>query len=433
MKQGELDSRGLIRVIRHFLLLVRWFLTGAAFRPRRVIAARGTGGRQSSRVPRVISTHHTVIWGGFLGLSLLGLSTSTFTEAADAEPAWLTGAARQQAMESLSGVTWSETGLRLGLSNLARRQRLAIWLDRRLDPDQVYSLSLSEMAFGHLLQRIAAEAGADVAWLGDVAYVGPPEVPARLVTTAMIRQQELAALPVPLRERFMGVRSSTWPDLTTPRELVAQAAREARVRVSGGELLPHDLWAAASLPPLPWSDRLSLVLAGFELTYVLAPDGTAMRLVPLPERPVVSRTLTVPASAEEHIDDLAKQFPEVNWQRQGRRITLTGRLDQLEAIANQLTGTGGPNTARTGGPNRAGERRYTLEVKQVPAAAILAELVRRDSLELKTTLEVDQALRQTVSLKVNEVTLRELLDKTLQPVGVRYVLEGKRLELSLAP
>jgi hypothetical protein len=427
------DPRGLIRVMRHALRLRRRFLSEAAFHLGRDFAARGVRWRPSHCRAGVMGRHLTVFWGGVLCLSLLGIPTSRFTEAAEADPAWLTGAARQQAVGNLSGLTWSETGLRWGLSNLARRQRVAIWLDRRLDPDQVYSLTLPEMPFGRLLQRIAAEAGADVAWLGDVAYVGPPEVPARLVTTAMIRQQELAALPVSMRERFTGVRPIAWPDLTTPRELVAQAAREARVRVLGGEFLPHDLWAAASLPPLPWSDRLSIVLAGFNLTYELAPDGTTIRLVALPEHPVIGRTLTVPASAEEQIDDLAKQFPGVHWQRQGRRVTLTGRLDQVEAIASRLQGDGGPNPARATEPARTAERRYTLEVKRVSAAAILAELARRDALELKSTPQVDQALRQTVSLRVNEVTLQELLDKALQPVGVRYVLTGKRLELFLAP
>lgn len=366
-----------------------------------------------------------VLW--YVLILFLGASAWTALQAAEPEPLWLTGTARQQALNRVAGLTWAETGLRVGLSKLAQTQRIAIWLDRRIDPDQTYTISAAEMPLGRLLQQIGERAGGEVAWLGDVAYLGPPELPARLVTTAILRQQEAAQLPAIPRGRMMQVAASAWPELTTPRELIAQWAREAQIRVRGGELLPHDLWAAGSLPPLSWTDRVCLVLAGFELTYEFAPDGSAIRLLPLPTDPVLSRTLTLSADAEKRIEPLKQRYPAVSWERQGKRLLVSGRYDHLEEIASQLRGEPVPGAVRTG------ERRYTLEVMQAPAAAVLAELVRRESIELQSDPGVDPILRQPISLKVTEVTLPELLDKTLHPIGVRYVLTGKHLRLFLMP
>ena len=47
--------------------------------------------------------------------------------------------------------------------------------------------------------------------------------------------------------------------------------------------MPHDLWAAADLPPISLVDRLTLIAIQFDLTFKVAEHGKRLELVPVPE------------------------------------------------------------------------------------------------------------------------------------------------------
>jgi hypothetical protein len=88
-------------------------------------------------------------------------------------------------------------------------------------------------------------------------------------------------MPSDLRARLLNQRPLVWPDLAQPRDLVAALAAEAGLSVKLPDSTPHDLWPAVDLPPLTWTDRLSLVLAGFDLTFEIDPAKKTIALKPL--------------------------------------------------------------------------------------------------------------------------------------------------------
>jgi len=339
------------------------------------------------------------------------------------ETEWHTGPALERQLALPVGITWSEMPLRQGLRGLASNQRVAVWLDRRIDPDQPIDFTAADVPLERALLEIAVRVDADLAMIGDVAYVGPSSTARRLPTVVALLNESAAKLPVAARQRFDEPAALRWPELTAPRELLAQLARDAGVRVFDQQLVPHDLWPAGDVPPLPLTERLSLVLAGFELTYVVAPDGSAIRLVPLPENPVITRTFNIRGDAEQRIARLSAELPDVEFERRGTRIVGTGSYGDLESAARLLRG----EPVRR--PASGGDRRYTLEVTNVPAGAIVSKLKDQAGLKVTVAPEVEANLRSTVSLRVENVTLRELLEQTLLPVGIQFELEGNRLEL----
>ena len=93
-------------------------------------------------------------------------------------------AALDRALEQPLGITWHARGLRDGLARLSQETGVAIFLDRRIDPDQELTLQKAPTPLETLLGEIAAAAKAQTSRIGAVIYVGPPETVEQLATVA---------------------------------------------------------------------------------------------------------------------------------------------------------------------------------------------------------------------------------------------------------
>ena len=60
------------------------------------------------------------------------------------------------------------------MASLSRAQRVAVLIDRRVDPNQKLDLQLSGVPMDAALQQIADRCGLGVSRLGAVVYLGPP-------------------------------------------------------------------------------------------------------------------------------------------------------------------------------------------------------------------------------------------------------------------
>jgi hypothetical protein len=125
--------------------------------------------------------------------------------------------------------------------------------------------------------------------LGAVAYLGPAETARRLRTIAALRLEDARRLPKDSQRRLLTARSWDWPELAEPRQLAEQLAGQAGLKIANPERIEHDLWPAAELPPLSWVERMTLVLAPFDLTFRFDRRGQ-IELVELPADPALVRT-----------------------------------------------------------------------------------------------------------------------------------------------
>ena len=228
-----------------------------------------------------------------------------------APPHWKTGAEFERALNArLRDVVWSAgTPVRQAVTTLARTQGVAIMLDRRLDPGRGIELSVRDVPVREVIEQLAAQCGATAAYLDGVVYVGPRSGTSPLAMVAKERRAEAQQLPRPMAQRLTAERAWRWDDLAEPRDLIDELAREAGITLDGTAQLPHDLWPAMDLPALAWTDRMTLVLAGFGLTFALADGGQAARLVPIPTQTLVSRMYpaTLPPA---RLDAIKTLFPQ---------------------------------------------------------------------------------------------------------------------------
>ena len=211
---------------------------------------------------------------------------------ADAAAPWATGPEFQKQLSRPTDIVWAGNPLRQAVGRLAREKRTAMLLDRRVDPEQKIDAQFSDVPLRAALQQIAESRGLGISILGSVVYVGPAEAASRLRTLAALRADDARRLPSAAARKFQQAKPMRWDDLAEPRGCSAALAEENGLELAGLDLVPHDLWAAADLPPLSLTDRLTLLAVQFDLTFAVQSDGTGLRLVPLPRRVAIARKLS---------------------------------------------------------------------------------------------------------------------------------------------
>jgi hypothetical protein len=303
--------------------------------------------------------------------------------AAASDPAWVTGLALTRQLAAPVGVVWAKVPLATATGGLSRAEHVAAILDRRVDPDQRVDLTLSSVPLGTALEKIAASRQLGVTFLGPVAYFAPPEAAARLRTIAAARAKEIRRLPPAIARRLLRSGPLAWADFSAPQDLLTELGRQGGVEIAGLERVPHDLWAAADLPPLSWSDRVTLIVHQFDLTFEVARDGSSIHLVPLPQ-----------ATAEE------------------KRVRPLPRAVGQPAAEVRLS---------------------RLAVHEKPLGPVLEQLAQRLQFELcidRSALEAAGiSLDQRVSVEVEGTTLDEALAQLLRKTPLTFRHRGNVVEV----
>ena len=213
------------------------------------------------------------------------LATSALADAAQPtkqdrgkQPARRTANAERGAVRV--NVEWSGVPLRRAMKRLAESSDVPIFIDRRIDPDQQVSLERQEATPTELVAETATTLGLAVVKLGPVLYIIPP-AKAESIKADLARQMAAVRRLKPAQAKGWH-RSARldWPDLAEPRALLIELAGREKISLQGAENVPHDLWPAAELPPLPLVERLLLLLAPFDLTWRIEDEGRGIVIVP---------------------------------------------------------------------------------------------------------------------------------------------------------
>lgn len=343
---------------------------------------------------------------------------------------WKTGRAFQRALANrFQVVSWPEgRRFRDQLGALAERQRVAIFLDRRIDPEQSISLSVRDITFAELLNQLAAQVDAVVVHVGSVVYIGPRDQLAELSRLAEQRALNARALQdggggAPLR-----TRAWQWEALAEPRQLLMELAEEANVKIDGIDKIPHDLWPQTKLPPLRWTDRMTLVLAGFGFTFRLAEQGEVVQLVRLPAPEFMVRTYTAALSSQAW-ERLGQQFPEAEIQRLADGIQFRGTRVEHTRLQEFLSQQAAPRDAR---PPR-GNTVHSLRVDRQPVGAILKTMEAQLDLRVELEAAVREKLHTRVSFDLKNVAIEKLLEATLTPASLTFERHGNVIRIKRRP
>lgn len=341
---------------------------------------------------------------------------------------WATGAAIGQQLAAPVSVSWSNLPLVRALKSLGTAQRMAVVLDRRVDPERPITLAIDQEPLGEALDKIARHLKLGYCQFGPIAYFGPPAMARRLRTLAALRLEELRQLPSPATRKLLMMRSWHWDDLTEPRQLVDDLAAEAGVEIGGADKIPHDLWPAADLPPLSWIDRLTLVAAQFELSFELDKTGRRAQLVAAPATVVLTRSYRAGADAAAVARRWAKALPDARVVVDKNRIRIEGRLEDHEAAQQRLRGKPMEQTTVT-----AGKEVYQLSVENAALDQVVGQVAERLNLEFDwDRAAIDAAgiaTDQLVTVKVQDASLDELVRAVLAGTGLAFRRDDRKISL----
>lgn len=363
-------------------------------------------------------------------LCLLTLASQETEVPRQARPRLLVGVPFREALQQPLAAAWDQVPLRLLLRRIETERRVAILLDRRIDPTPPYSVRFTEESLLAALEAIAQQAQAAVSHSDRVIYLGPPDAAEWLQTAIEQAEARLSdqSLAISEQRRFDLQRGHTiaWPDLTTPREILEQIAADYDLTLEGLDAVPHDLWASATLPAVTAAEALTLVLIQFRLGWDWQPGGERVRLKPWDKPPLIERRYRPRGSAAELLSKWQAHLPQATIRVEGQELVVQGRTEdhrQAQALRMGLAGSRG-SVVREPQPLR--RRLFTLQVERVPLQTILRELEQTGVKFEYNRAELEQAgisLDQPITLDVQKVRAEEFFEAVLGKAGLQFEID----------
>jgi hypothetical protein len=335
---------------------------------------------------------------------------------------WRTGHSLNQQLQQPISAAWAAVPFRSRLISFANQQRVAIFVDRRLDPATPTSLSLRNVTVEQFLWAIAEQHDWGVCRLDDFYYLGPAET--------------AAALPILWGDLVRETRRQTrrfkidWnapieielPEFSNPADMLSQISAEHQFNISGVGL-PHDRWAATSLPASSMDKVVALYAVGFGKWIERSANGTTLELIhfPMPESGTVE--FEPPGNARELLADLRTRFPDCRLSSTAKTFRVTGAPFQIAAVRTQMVAAQRP--LRVAGSD---DERFTLTTR-ARRGDILATVAQQTHSELTLDPVFNDVMKQFIELSVNQVSLSELLEKTLEGTGASYQVDDGKIEI----
>lgn len=346
----------------------------------------------------------------------------------------------KEALSQPLSLSWTDRPVRAGLLELSELRRLAILLDRRIDPTSSISLQAQKLPLKQLVEQAAAPLTANVSVIGNVVYVGPQVTAQKLRTIVDLRHAELIS---PLTGSKNAVASSAatsartsrrtiqWDDLTTPAEILNLIAQRYELRMEGLDSVPHDLWVANSLPTVTSAEALQLVLGQFDLTFEWLERGKSVRIVPLPDSPRIEVTYEVGSKASQLAKSLPTDFPQAAITVSATKLVVLARSEEHDRIDALLH------------PDRVVARKtnalppqvvFNFEVKNAPLIEFMRTLEKQSDFRFEYDPdELEQAgikLTREVSLKMLKAKPVDLFNAMFADSGIAFEVDGTTVTLS---
>ena len=250
---------------------------GLAFRRRMDVESGDTAGLSSSAKSTVgqanRGTRQLGCAGLFIAVTLLHTLLSANAADMSGRVPWATGRQLTQTLAQPLDVFWSNNPLRDAMTSLSRAQRVAILIDRRVDPGQRLSLSLQNVPLESVLQTVAARCGLGLGRLGPIVYLAPPAAATRLRPLAMALDRAVRQLPAACATQVLPLPALGVgrPDhAARPARPIGAAERHRACRP--GTRAARSLGGGRAAAPFP-GGATDAIAAQFDLSFKIAGGG----------------------------------------------------------------------------------------------------------------------------------------------------------------
>ncbi len=334
---------------------------------------------------------------------------------------WLSGKSLIENQLLPVSVTWTDSPIRSQLLQFAEQRKRAIFLDRRVDPTVKLKFQFLNMTTEQIVWQTADEHGLGAARIGDLIYVGPKKVAARLPIVIQQINKNLSKMEKAKRKRWVSKSEIRWPEATTTQEISDWFAQSHGITIPSG--IPTDVWPAADWPRLSTLEQLSLFLVGFDFTFNLESNGTSMKLLPFPVIKTASMKLSLRRNAKLDLETVAKKFGDLKTKRSGRSLEVSGPVDSIADLDSWMVSQQLVNSDNLIDPT------FDLNVT-ARRGDILATVSQQTGRKLVyDTGDMPQILQDRITLSLIGASLEKLLDDCLAGTSLSYELSKTSLRI----
>ncbi len=347
----------------------------------------------------------------------------------------------QTLSKTISG-SWKNVTLRAILRRISDQYEIAILLDRRIDPTQVPNVNLKQQTLEEGLRQLADQLSARVSIVGNTVFIGPPRSTAKLRTLIRLRYDELDPLTQGAAKgrEFDLIRKSTfhWDNLETPADVLDRIASQSRLSLKESERIPHDLWAAGTLPNANVLEAVSLVLIQFDLTFQWTESAAGIRLVPVSDEVTLeqfypSRRMASRMSPGKAAQKCLQAVPGITAVAEQGGILVRGTVEQHEAVRSLLRPRTARRNARAGKVAPLSRRQMSLKLRNVRAVNLLEKLQEEGVIVVYDPAALERAgidLNQRISIDVEKATAEQFFKAICDPLGLRFTIDNVTVRLS---
>lgn len=211
----------------------------------------------------------------------------------------------------------------------------------------------------------------------------------------------------------------TWPRLTEPRWIARKLGAEVGLTLPTADMIPHDLWVAGDFPEMTLAERLTLVLAGFGMTYAVDEKEMQLKLKWMPQAVAIERVYPTRVDAQRIMPVLRKDYPQAFIRGEGNELRVRSTIEDHWAIEAYLSPDKRPRRSNDG------QQVYSLTVKDRPLGPVLEQIADKLDLRVEFGAGASQLKDVRVSFAVANVTLEELFQAAVGPAKLTATLDGK--------
>jgi hypothetical protein len=336
----------------------------------------------------------------------------------------LANARFEQQLETPISTRW-DLPLKNVLNSISATQHVAIFLDRRINPDQRIQLEVQDKTMRTALQQIARQANAQISHIRNVIYIGPKKTTHLLATVAAIHAEQHRRHQTENVRVFTISKSANWERLSQPQSIVTAIADSVNVRVTNIDKIPFDLWDKHTLPSLPFAMRLSIILAGFDLTYQMNSDQS-ITLMPFPTEAKYRKAFSTNVSVA-NFNRITQSFPTLQITTHNQQLIAAGRWEDIAELEQLLRGNNRSRPKST----TTSKQVYTLTVTNQTIQNVLQAIASNEKLELVGSAESQKIWDKRISLEAKELPLGDLLLQVVGQGNLQFRISEKQLLISV--
>ena len=352
-----------------------------------------------------------------LAVLIIGIFATTARSQSPSGTDWIVGKQLDQAiLLNISG-SWEDATLREQLMSISRRHRIAVFLDRRVDPSTRLDFSAINVTFEQFLWRLADQLDLGVCRFENLYYLGPRETTNQLPML-------LDATRDSIREKldsndWKKVRANHWRRLATPYDILDRLAKSHDLHWENLETIEHDLWPEVDLPTLSSEAGFGVVLAGMGKWFEVN-NGTTLKLVDFPELKSGTAEISGVENASQFAKAMRKQFPEANVRGAGKSLTIKSTPEQFAAIKREVV--------KSQQVVQASLDRQVYDLQTTAKRiSILQHLAKQTNLAIEFDPELGEVLGTRVEISVRRATVDEIIGAVLKDSGLEYRIEAQTL------